>query len=838
MVHGVNTHGPPNDWTEFDASQDGHSIRTITLESGLSLVETAIIAAEKTNNASLVSDPATGAPYFGHTTDFVSYTWHQITFHTFSECLLRGVVEGGVTTASEDEHGDDDRLLWIDMFAVTQNMNTALALSHNAADLNFEEVILACRRVVAVLVPWSNPSMLGRCWCLREVQLALSNGKDFVVAMRQEERGSLAEAAAGNLDSIFATMVALIDTKKATATRTEDQERIHEQITSSVGYEEVNLCVLTLLMAWLHKMAGKGVLPHPAARKLAETKAKQLKTTWADPRFSGGNSTISVLEDGQVMLGGSDGIIIGGTDEHLYAKPMASAGNSKAKRKHKALAKSAAKVDELCPDSGSAIVIDGFNCMMNQTNSGMNLSKFYKIQMLGHPNGLYSVWTRWGRVGEQGQAKYNTQNTGRDEAEKAYNKVFKDKNKKYTVVELEEDESAAAEMAEALGAAADGDAVTTAPCSLDGPTKDLVELIFNKDMFKSAMTSFNIDVKKMPLGALSQAQINRGYDALLAVENAVKTNRPRTQIETLSDAFYTVIPHNFGRNRPTALDSLDLVKQKIDMLDVLSDIEKAQELLKTKAAADPSTVSAKNPSSPALGLIPPPPGEPAAVPVGLTSVSGASQVREHATDVNFRSLTTDLSLVLKQEDEFKLISTYASNTMARKVRLLDVWRVNRHGEDTRFCAHDAITNRKLLWHGTNFAVVAAIMKGGLRIMPHAGGRVGKGLYLASENGKSANYVGTAAGLGVNMVGTMFLVEAALGNEYNITRDDSSLQRAPVRVSVQRFSCLSLCIRTYAHTCFAASVFHARSRLRPLRAPRLGTTLSWRAAARSPTRART
>ena len=60
-------------------------------------------------------------------------------------------------------------------------------------------------------------------------------------------------------------------------------------------------------------------------------------------------------------------------------------------------------------------------------------------------------------------------------------------------------------------------------------------------------------------------------------------------------------------------------------------------------------------------------------------------------------------------------------------------------QDARFAAHDAITNRKLLWHGTNVAVVAAIMKSGLRIMPHSGGRVGKGIYFASENSKSAGY---------------------------------------------------------------------------------------------------
>jgi len=57
----------------------------------------------------------------------------------------------------------------------------------------------------------------------------------------------------------------------------------------------------------------------------------------------------------------------------------------------------------------------------------------------------------------------------------------------------------------------------------------------------------------------------------------------------------------------------------------------------------------------------------------------------------------------------------------------------------RFAAHDKLDNRKLLWHGTNVAVVVAILKSGLRIMPHSGGRVGKGIYFASENGKSSGY---------------------------------------------------------------------------------------------------
>jgi poly [ADP-ribose] polymerase len=113
----------------------------------------------------------------------------------------------------------------------------------------------------------------------------------------------------------------------------------------------------------------------------------------------------------------------------------------------------------------------------------------------------------------------------------------------------------------------------------------------------------------------------------------------------------------------------------------------------------------------------------------------------------------------------------------RKVKLMDVWEVTRHDEDQRFSKYDFITNRRLLWHGTKCAVVASCLEGGLRIMPHSGGRVGKGIYLASEHGKSVNYTWPGR-KGGKQIGVMFLVEAALGTEHHILRDDPSLKAPP------------------------------------------------------------
>lgn len=54
-----------------------------------------------------------------------------------------------------------------------------------------------------------------------------------------------------------------------------------------------------------------------------------------------------------------------------------------------------------------------------------------------------------------------------------------------------------------------------------------------------------------------------------------------------------------------------------------------------------------------------------------------------------------------------------------------VAQVLRKGEAQRFQQHTELGNRRLLWHGTNVAVVATVLKTGLRIMPHSGGRVGE-----------------------------------------------------------------------------------------------------------------
>jgi len=207
--------------------------------------------------------------------------------------------------------------------------------------------------------------------------------------------------------------------------------------------------------------------------------------------------------------------------------------------------------------------------------------------------------------------------------------------------------------------------------------------------------------------------------------------------------FIRQFPHSFTRSVvPPPLKTLEQVQEKMNMLEVLGDIVIAQQMLKEAEG------------------------------------KGVEEV-DNPLDVNYKKIGNDMKVLGKNSKEFKIIETYFDNTKVQgsKLKLLEVWALDRSGEKKRVEKHKNVSNRKLLWHGTKVAVMCAILRDGLRIMPHSGGRVGRGLYFASENAKSAGYVGTALQDKRN-VGLMFLNEVILGKEHHITQDDSSLVKAP------------------------------------------------------------
>lgn len=93
----------------------------------------------------------------------------------------------------------------------------------------------------------------------------------------------------------------------------------------------------------------------------------------------------------------------------------------------------------------------------------------------------------------------------------------------------------------------------------------------------SPFLRFTVDVKKMPLGKLSARQIASAFEVLDELEDVLK-GRKQGDINFLSSRFYTLMPHSFGRCKPPPIDSLELLRDKMNNLNVLSDVALAQKM--------------------------------------------------------------------------------------------------------------------------------------------------------------------------------------------------------------------------------------------------------------------
>jgi poly [ADP-ribose] polymerase 2/3/4 len=251
--------------------------------------------------------------------------------------------------------------------------------------------------------------------------------------------------------------------------------------------------------------------------------------------------------------------------------------------------------------------------------------------------------------------------------------------------------------------------------------QDLMALIFNMSYFQAAMSSLNYDAKKLPLGKLSKATITRGFqqlkdlaalmnDSTLASSKWNMTVQAAT--EHLSNTYYSVIPHAFGRNRPPVINDGTLLKKEIELLESLSDMKDAADIMK--------------------------------VPI-------KDKEMLHALDRQFNGLgLEEMTPLDKTSDEFAGLANYLHGsrgaTHGVNYKVLDIFRIERGGEHDRFnrSPYASISSdRRLLWHGSRCTNFGGILSQGLRIAPPeapvSGYMFGKGIYLADMSSKSAGY---------------------------------------------------------------------------------------------------
>ncbi|KAH7318239.1 poly polymerase catalytic domain-containing protein [Stachybotrys elegans] len=401
-----------------------------------------------------------------------------------------------------------------------------------------------------------------------------------------------------------------------------------------------------------------------------------------------------------------------------------------------------------------------WDASLNQSNSSNNNNKFYRIQVLHNPKtNDFKAWTRWGRVGEVGTNAV-LGNGKLDDAIKAFKKKFRDKSGlawesrgddpkpgKYAFVErnydADSDDEEDAPSDKKTGGKDGGETEQATPdCTLVKPVKELMELIFNQQYFQATMTSLNYDAQKLPLGKLSKATIMRGFQQLkdlaaLMDDSSLAQSRWNmafgSAVEHLSNTYYSLIPHAFGRNRPPVIHNDAMLKKEIELLESLSDMKDAADIMKIdRKTAD--TV--------------------------------------HPLDRQFNGLNLSEMTPLEHEsNEFQLLSKYLhgsrGHTHGYNYELLDIFRIERSGEKDRFDSSPYAkieSNRRLLWHGSRCTNFGGILSQGLRIAPPeapvSGYMFGKGIYLADMSSKSAGYCNSYISNGHAL---LLLCEAELGD---------------------------------------------------------------------------
>ncbi|CAF0734869.1 unnamed protein product [Adineta steineri] len=419
-------------------------------------------------------------------------------------------------------------------------------------------------------------------------------------------------------------------------------------------------------------------------------------------------------------------------------------------------------VDSECASmSGKAHVYcedkDVFDCMLNQTDVGNNNNKFYLIQLLEENNSKkYYVWLRWGRVGYNGQNSLEHFGCDLDDAKRFFCKKFSDKTKndfyyrdaftkypgKYDYVQLdynpsnkldENNKTQLATIEQLKG-------LPVPESKLDPRIQNLIQLVCNVRAMEEALLEMKFDARKNPLGKLSSTQIKAGYSSLKEIEAFIKTNKFNSAFIEANNIYYTRIPHEFGRNTPPLIKTIQQLKSEIELLEALDDIE-----------------------------------------IAFTTLNIETNTRLNPIDQHYAQLKCKLNPIDKTKDTYTIISKYLQTTHASthaqyRMQIEDIFEIERENENEVF---NDVGNKMLLWHGSRLTNFAGIMSQGLRIAPPeapvTGYMFGKGLYFADMSSKSANYCYPTPSKNTGLV---LLSEVALGKCNELLNADNNAHRLP------------------------------------------------------------
>mmetsp|Transcript_43736 Transcript_43736/g.71094 ORF Transcript_43736/g.71094 Transcript_43736/m.71094 type:complete len:1503 (-) Transcript_43736:654-5162(-) len=357
---------------------------------------------------------------------------------------------------------------------------------------------------------------------------------------------------------------------------------------------------------------------------------------------------------------------------------------------------------------------------------------FYRMQVIFNRwKDMYILWTRWGRIGDQGQYQRTPFST-KAECLSEFEKVFKQKtgnvfqkgtlhafNKikgRYRLVQRKDFVPDLKSLVKPF----DFEKCPSAT-SIPPPVQKTLEKITDIVALQQALKHSGINTELMPLGYLEKGVFQQARNILFQLVVAIETKEEyRKKKETkaeleaiehiaqLSNDFYELIPHaDFRLEAATSIDTPELVHKKLQLLTSLDELNIAAKIL----LGAQLHIQTLNP-----------------------------------LDYVLRAMQVQMTPVTRQENkqEYRAIEQYVNRTdQTLNIKLSAIYRIERHGEEEKFEPFRQIGNRRLLWHGTPAANLIGILSQGLRISPpeapKAGEMFGKGVYFADMFPKSFGY---------------------------------------------------------------------------------------------------
>lgn len=406
-------------------------------------------------------------------------------------------------------------------------------------------------------------------------------------------------------------------------------------------------------------------------------------------------------------------------------------------------------IDANCKhNTGTLVESNGvvYNCTLNQTDIKLNSNKFYIMQVIKSGNN-YVVFIRYGRIGEVGTISHKDHSSEYG-AIQFFEKQFKTKtgnnwsdkdnfvkkNGKYFLTEIE-----------CADVESDSDSETGSDTSseeqLDARTIEFLKLISNTTYMNNTLVQLEFDTEKMPLGKISQGQIDKAYAILDEINKNLDDD---DLVNQLSSDFYTLIPYACGRRSPPLIEDKKIIGKFVNLLNELSQII-----------------------------------------YGSVEVTKLKKNKNNMVKL-YESLKSDIVPLDKSDEMYKILTSYVTKskapTHAFNYKIMDIFEVERNGERKlydKFTAKKKIDNKMLLFHGTRVSNTISIFQNGLMcdlsklgINVHITGKMfGLGIYTASSVSKSIQYCAYTSSDNIALI---FVTEVALGKMLKKKSADSSL----------------------------------------------------------------